>query len=135
MSGLAALAVVQSVTAYAEPANADIWIGFHNSDDGFLLDSETGKAWMTGVCLKELAPATQSGTLWTSHNVELVSVGRGMALLEQRFELELNPANPQILVESAGRGGVQSFDAVMDDACRESGLCTALVARQVPCDD
>ncbi|MEO0549406.1 MAG: hypothetical protein AAFZ91_05760 [Pseudomonadota bacterium] len=134
MSGLAALAVSQSVMAHAKPTNADIWIGFDNSDDGFLLDTQTGEAWMTGVCLKPLAPATQSGDLWTTHNVELVSVGRGMALLEQTFALDLTPSAPQITVNSTGRGGMQTFYAVLDANCADSGLCDALIANQTPCE-
>lgn len=135
MSGLAALAVAQSATAYAGPTSADIWIGFQNSDDGFLLDTDTGDAWMTGVCLKQLAPATQSGSVWTSHNAELVSIGRNLALLDQTFELDLTAGGPRISVDSAGRGGVQSFAAVTDTQCSSGGICAALIAGQTPCED
>ena len=134
MVGLAAFAASQSVAVYAEPTKADVWIGFANSNDGFLLDTRTGDAWMTGVCLKPLAPATQAGDIWTTHNAELVSVGRGLALLEQTFILNVAPSAPEITVNSTGRGGLQAFSAVIDTDCAESGLCDALLAGQVPCE-
>lgn len=88
---------------------------------------------MTGPCLKALNRATRSGSRWISHTVELVSVGRAMATLDQRFELETNAAAPQITVISKGRGGAQSFPASLDDDCQTGGRCAQLIASQQAC--
>lgn len=136
MIGLGALALVQSGLAFANPQNADVWVGFQTSDDGFLLDEETGDIWMTGACLKILMRAERQGQIWVSHTVELVSVGRTNATLDQRFTIELhNDETATVTVTSAGRGGAQSFDAVVDRACDPgaAGKCAHLISNQVLC--
>ena len=134
-SGLAAFAVAQAGTAYAGLQDSDVWIGFSDSDNGFLLDEATGEVWMTGPCLKTLEPATNMGAVWVSHTVELVSIGRAMAVLDQRFELDLSENAPQITVISNGRGGVQSFPASLDRNCGAGGQCGRLIASQQACQD
>lgn len=133
MTGLAALAVAQTGAAYAGLQDSDVWIGFSNSDNGFLLDEESGEIWMTGPCLKALNPATQLGSVWISHTVELVSVGRAMATLDQRFEIDTAETAPQITVTSNGRGGTQSFPASVDRDCQTGGQCAQLIATQQAC--
>ncbi len=135
MYGLAALAVGLPAAAKADPANADLWIGFQNSEDGFLLDQDSGELWMTGTCMKRLEKATQTGTVWTSHTVELVSVGRSSALLDQTFRLDVSDASPQVSVRSEGRGGEQSFAAQINRDCETGGTCAQLIATQVYCAD
>ena len=132
--GLTAIAAAHAGAAHAGLQDSDLWIGFSETDIGFLLDEETGALWMTGPCLKALEPATSTGTTWISHTVELVSVGRAMATLDQRFELETSDAAPRITVVSNGRGGVQSFAASVDRACDDaSGHCARLIASQQAC--
>lgn len=133
MSGLSALAVAHAGLAYADPQDSDIWIGLSDTESGFLLDEDTGQVWMTGPCLKALEPAVRTGSAWVSHTVELVSVGRAMALLDQRFELETHEAAPQITVTSNGRGGTQSFPASIDRNCAADGKCADLIATQQVC--
>ncbi|MEQ3747096.1 MAG: hypothetical protein ABNH53_12785 [Henriciella sp.] len=133
MCGLTVLAAVQFSSAQAAPNDSDVWIGFSDSDNGFLLDEDTGDAWMTGPCLKSLAKATKSGTVWISHTVELVSVGRAMAVLDQRFELDMNQTAPEVTVTSVGRGGPQSLPAILDRNCGSAGRCSDLVATQRAC--
>lgn len=133
MTGLTALAAAHTGLAYADPQDSDIWIGLSDNESGFLLDVETGNVWMTGPCLKPLTPATQSGSVWTSHTVELVSIGRGLATLDQRFELDTQTAAPSITVTSNGRGGAQSFPALIDRDCVANGVCAALIASQQAC--
>lgn len=135
MTGLAALAVAQTGMAYASSQDSDVWIGFSDNVSGFLLDEDSGRVWMTGPCLKPLEPATQSGSVWTSHTVELVSIGRGLATLDQRFELEIRNDGASITVVSNGRGGVQRFDAKIDRDCRSGGICAQLIATQSVCSD
>lgn len=136
MIGLGAMALVQSGLAYANPQTADLWVGFQNSDDGFLLDEQSGDLWMTGACLKPLEPATRQGAIWTSHTVELVSVGRSQATLDQQFSIEIIDAEiATVTVVSAGRGGAQSFQAITDRNCTlgSGGKCERLIQTQVPC--
>ena len=133
MTGLAVLAVAQTGAAYAGLQNSDVWIGFSDSNNGFLIDEDTGNVWMTGPCLKTLQPAVKTGPVWVSHTVELVSIGRAMATLDQRFELDLNPAAPRIVVTSNGRGGTQSFPASIDRNCAPDGQCGRLIATQQVC--
>lgn len=133
MSGLAALAVGLSVDAYAQPANSDLWIGFENSDNGFLVDEDSGNIWMTGICLKPLAKATRQGTVWTSNTVELVSVGSVMAVLDQTFELQTSASAAEIAVKSPHRGGEQRFAAKIDRNCTSGGDCARLIASQTAC--
>lgn len=133
MTGLAVFAVAQTGAAYAGLQNSDLWIGFSDSDNGFLLDEDTGDVWMTGPCLKTLEPAINTGSSWVSHTVELVSIGRAMATLDQRFELVLNPAAPRIVVTSNGRGGSQSFTASIDRNCESGGQCARLIETQQAC--
>ena len=134
MSGLTALAVGLSVDAYAQPANSDLWIGFENTENGFLLDEESGDLWMTGVCLKPLAAATRDGDIWTSNTVELVSVGSAMVVLEQLFTLETGGTSGQITVKSNGGGGEQRFAAAIDRNCTAGGHCAQLIASQTACE-
>lgn len=131
MTGLTALAVAQMQTADASLHDTDVWIGLPDNQSGFLLDEDTGAVWMTGPCLKALTPASQMGAVWMSHTVELVSVGRGLATLDQRFEFDLEQAS--ITVTSNGRGGVQSFPAKIDRSCDQGGVCADLIATQEVC--
>ena len=133
MIGLTVLAAAQVNTAYANARNADVWIGFSDNLSGFLVDEESGDVWMTGPCLKPLEPAVRSGSVWTSHTVELVSIGRGLATLDQRFDLDVSDASPSITVLSNGRGGVQSFAADIDRNCQTDGVCATLIATQSLC--
>ena len=133
LCGVVAFAMIQLATAHAGPTDADLWIGFENSENGFLLDEATGETWMTGVCLKTLSAATQSGDVWTTQTVELVSVGRAMAQLDQTFRLDVNVNAPSVSVRSVGRGGEQSFPAVIDRDCGPSGTCGRLIQTQQAC--
>lgn len=133
MTGLAVLAVAHAGAAHAGLQDSDLWIGFSDSDNGFLLDEATGDVWMTGPCLKTLQTATNSGSTWVSHTIELVSIGRSMATLDQRFELDTNAAAPQIVVTSNGRGGAQSFAVTLDRNCDAGGRCADLIATQRAC--
>ena len=135
MTGLAVFAVAQTGMACASSQDSDIWVGLDDNRSGFLLDEDTGRVWMTGPCLKKLEPAIKSGTVWTSHTVELVSVGRGLATLDQRFELDIRDTGASITVVSNGRGGVQRFDALIDRECRAGGICAELIATQTVCSD
>ena len=133
MTGLAAFAVAQMQAAYADLQASDLWIGLSDNKSGFLLDEDTGDLWMTGPCLKPLEPAIKSGSVWVSHTVELVSIGRGLATLDQRFELDLAETTPQITVTSNGRGGAQSFTAEIDRNCERVGICADLISTQQVC--
>ena len=132
-TGLAALAVIHAGAAHAEPQNSDLWIGFPDSENGFLLDEATGNVWMTGPCLKTLETAVNTGALWVSHTIELVSIGRSMVTLDQRFELDTNPIAPQITVISNGRGGAQNFSVIVDRNCTTGGRCHDLILSQQAC--
>lgn len=131
--GLTAIAVALAGTAHAGPESSDVWIGLSDNLSGFLLDEDTGDLWMTGPCLKPLDRANNSDTVWVSRTVELVSIGRGVAQLDQRFELDLNEAAPQFSVMSAGRGGAQYFSAQTDRDCQSGGVCARLIATQQVC--
>lgn len=133
MIGLTALAVAHAGSAQAELQDSDIWIGFSDNESGFLLDEDTGQVWMTGPCLKALEAAHKTGSVWISHTVELVSIGRGNALLDQRFELDTRVSAPSITVTSNGRGGAQSFPASIDRNCATGGVCADLIASQTAC--
>ncbi len=127
-SGLTVLAAAMiAPAALAGPQDADLWIGLENGKDGFLVDEMTGDVWMTGICLKSLAAASKSGSVWTTRTAEMVSVGRVDALLDQTFSLDVSAAGPVITVENAVRGGVQSFPAVLVDDCQTSAACRALM--------
>lgn len=133
-SGLAAIAVAfASGPAFAGPFEADLWIGVEGGNDGFLIETETGGLWMTGVCLKPLEKAEKTGTVWESRTAEIVSVGRAMAMLDQTFSLDVNPAQPTISVFNPNRGGPQSFPAVLRTDCVAGGC--ADLARQPVCED
>ena len=135
MSGLAVMATTLNGAAHADTQSIDLWIGLtDNSNSGFLLDEDTGALWMTGPCLKPLETAQNEAGYWRSHTVELVSVGRSMAVLDQTFWLKTDTGAPQIQVESAGRGGLQSFEAVIDRNCSISGRCAELIRTQTPCE-
>ncbi|MEL6726918.1 MAG: hypothetical protein AAFP81_05365 [Pseudomonadota bacterium] len=133
MTGLAAFAAVHMQVACADLQRSDVWIGLSDNQSGFLLDEDTGSLWMTGPCLKPLESASKTGSRWVSHTVELVSIGRGLATLDQLFELELNESAPMITVTSNGRGGAQRFSAVIDRNCDSSGICADLIATQQAC--
>ncbi|MEO1643213.1 MAG: hypothetical protein AAFR74_07730 [Pseudomonadota bacterium] len=132
--GLSVAALAQTGLVYASPQAADVWIGFQDSDNGFLLDEDTGDLWMTGPCLKGLERAVLVGETWISHTVEMVSVGRVNAQLDQRITLNVSGL-ASITVESAGRGGPQTFPAVTDRQCGagQSGQCARLIASQLAC--
>jgi hypothetical protein len=133
--GLAALAVALACApAAAGPADADLWIGLPASENGFLLDTSTGDAWMTGACLKPLERATRTGSVWVSRTVEFVSIGRAMTALDQTFGLDVNPAAPQITVLNPDRGGAHVLAAELEPACAASALCQARAA-QPACPD
>lgn len=133
--GVAALAVALAAgPANAGPSEADLWIGFDGSSNGFLLNTENGDLWMTGICLKPLETAINTGDVWVSRTAELVSVGRAMAMLDQTFTLDLVSPTPQITVSNSNRGGLQTFDAVVEPACQASTTCRALTLQPV-CED
>lgn len=114
LMGLTVLAAMTTApAATAEQNTADVWIGLENSQDGFLIDEDTGAVWMTGICLNALEPAVNTGTVWTSHTSRMESVGRMQALLTQTFTLDTNAAAPTITVANPARGGPQSFPAVL----------------------
>lgn len=125
--GMTAIVATISNPALAEPADANLWVGLENGRDGVLLDEKTGEAWLTGTCLKPIAKATQTGTVWRSHTVELVSIGRTKIVLDQTFTLETQSAAPSLMVESVDRGGPQSFPAIVETACQSSAKCRALL--------
>ena len=134
-TGMAVMAMSLGGAAYADTQSIDLWIGLtDNSNSGFLLDEDTGELWMTGPCLKPLEKAQKEAGSWRSHTVELVSVGRSMAVLDQTFWLTTDGGAPEIRVESSGRGGLQSFDAVIDRNCGASGRCAELIRTQTPCE-
>jgi hypothetical protein len=135
MTGSAAIAVALAGTAYAGPEGSDVWIGLSDNVSGFLLDEDTGALWMTGPCLKPLSAAQGADTQWASRTVELVSIGRGYAQLDQHFVLDLSEGAAQITVTSAGRGGAQAFPARIDRECDTGGLCARLIASQRICQD
>ena len=135
LSALAVFAATASTSAWAGVGDSDLWIGFEDQENGFLLDEDTGDVWMTGLCLKPLSRAEQNGRIWISQTVELVSVGRAMAVLDQTFELDTAPARPSVKVSSGGRGGVQQFPAILDKNCTAGGTCARLIASQKLCQD
>lgn len=115
-------------TATAQgPDAADLWIGIESSESGFLLDTDTGAAWMTGPCLKPVATARNVGSTWISETSEMVSVGRMEALLQQTFRLDVSAGAPSIVVENLARGGAQTFDNVVLVRC-DAGACRDLGA-------
>ena len=133
--GLAALAAALACApASAGPGEADLWIGLPGTENGFLLDTSSGEVWMTGICLKSLDPAMQTGTVWVSRTVEFVSVGRAMTTLDQTFALDVNPLAPQITVLNPERGGATVIAAAVEPACRASATCSAYAA-QPACQD
>lgn len=119
VAGFASLGLL---AAEGEPRDADLWIGLPGGHDGFLLDEATGELWMTGLCLKPLAPATRDGSDWVSHTSEFVSVGRMTAMLDQTFRLGTAPDAPRISVFNPDRGGEQAFSEVELIAC-DAGAC------------
>lgn len=125
--GMTAIAAAMTTPAMAEPKDANLWVGIENSRDGVLIDETTGDAWLTGICLKTLSRATQTGDIWQSRTAELVSVGRSQVMLDQTFTLDISAARPTITVESVDRGGPQSFPAIVETACRSSATCRALL--------
>lgn len=118
----AVLASLSLLSGQAEPANADLWIGLPGQEDGFLLNEATGEIWMTGQCLKQLAPAKRDGAQWVSRTSEFVSVGRMTAMLDQTFRLDISPDAPGIAVINPDRGGEQIFRDVVLLHCA-TGAC------------
>lgn len=127
LAGTLLAAALIAPLAAAEPSTADVWIGFEGTDHGFLIDTDTGAAWMTGHCLKPLAKAERVGGAWRSTTREFVSVGRMRAQLDQTFEFDLSEDAPKLTVTNPARGGRQVFDAVTLRPCR-GRACKALAA-------
>ncbi|MEO0981159.1 MAG: hypothetical protein AAFX03_00740 [Pseudomonadota bacterium] len=125
LAGAAVSAALTAVPAAADLQNANLWIGLGNGVDGFLINEDTGEAWMTGVCLKSIAAVESTGSGWVSHTVETVSVGRGVTVLDQTFVLNPDPSAPSITVQNRTRGGVQTFPAVVEGDCQSSSACRA----------
>ena len=125
--GMTAIAAAMTAPAMAEPGDANLWVGIAQSTNGILLDETTGEAWLTGICLKSLSKATQSGNVWTTRTAELVSIGSTQIMLDQTFMLDLDASAPTITVESVDRGGPQSFAAVVETSCQSSSECRALL--------
>ena len=125
--GMTAIAAAMTAPALAEPKDANLWIGLAESGDGVLIDEATGDAWLTGACLKALAPATQTGDIWETRTAELVSIGRTQVLLDQTFTMDVSATDPVLTVKSVDRGGPQSFPAVVETACQSSSACRALL--------
>lgn len=59
----------------------------------------------------------------------MVSAGRALAMLDQTFELSLDPAAPHFAVTNPARGGRQSFDATLKTCI--AGACDAFAAQPV----
>ncbi len=132
---LAAAAVMaHTLSAWAGPAQADLWIGLPGRDDGFLIDSQTGELWMTGSCLKPLARAEQRGSSWVSRTAGMVSVGRAMVHLDQTFTLDLTPGASSIRIDNPERGGSHVLPSVTIPDCRAEAACRARAAAPV-CED
>jgi len=125
LAGGVALATSLSAAAAQEARQADVWVGFPDAGEGFLLDTQTGALWMAGSCLKALAPATQTAKGWVSENAELVSVGRASAMLAQTFRIEIDGAAARVSVENRSRGGVQVFPDATVIGCGD-GACSAV---------
>lgn len=125
--GMTAIAAAMCTPAMAEPADANLWIGLQQSNNGILINEKTGEAWLTGACLKPLDAAVRTGNVWTSRTAELVSIGRSQIMLDQTFTLDLDEAGPTITVESVNRGGPQSFPATVEASCQTSSECRALL--------
>ena len=125
--GMTAIAAAIAAPVSAEPGDANLWIGIAQSTNGILIDERTGQAWLTGVCLKQLADTVRTGEVWTSRTAELVSIGRKQIMLDQTFTLDFSDSSPTITVESVDRGGPQSFPAVVEKSCQTSSTCRALL--------
>lgn len=125
--GMMAIATTMSAPALAGPGDANLWVGVEDTRDGVLIDEATGEAWLTGICLKPLAPATKTGQIWVSRTVELVSIGRTDIVLDQTFTLDTNAVSPTLTVKSVDRGGEQIFPASVETACQASASCRALL--------
>ncbi|MEO0882531.1 MAG: hypothetical protein AAFY34_07325 [Pseudomonadota bacterium] len=125
--GTAAIAAAMASPASAGPEDANLWAVTENGEDGLLIDETTGQAWLTGACLKSIEPAVNSGEIWQSHTVELVWIGRTRIVLDQMFTLDATGAQPTLTVESANRGGPQSFPVTLVRDCRSASECRALL--------
>jgi len=126
--GMTAIAAAMTApAAMAGPGDANLWVGIEDSGDGVLIDEATGDAWLTGICLKSLSRATQTGEIWQSRTAELVSIGRSQVMLDQTFTLDVSATGPTLTVESVDRGGPQSFPAIVETACQSSTKCRALL--------
>ncbi len=125
-------AVIIGSAAYAAPGTAEYWMGFEGTEDGFLLNTTTGEAWMTGVCLRQVADLEGQGSRFVSRNDTVESVGRTPVRLRQTFTFELS-GTPRVWVDNPDRGGVQGFDLVKRP-CPASAVCEA-TARQPVCED
>ncbi|MEO1475061.1 MAG: hypothetical protein AAFS13_01655 [Pseudomonadota bacterium] len=125
--GTAAIAAAMASPASAGLEDANLWAVTQNGEDGLLIDETTGEAWLTGTCLKPLVPATNSGEIWQSHTVELVWIGRSRLVLDQMFTLDQGGGQATLTVESAGRGGPQSFPVTVERDCQSAPQCRALL--------
>ncbi|MEM7661670.1 MAG: hypothetical protein AAF292_05435 [Pseudomonadota bacterium] len=129
--GTAAIAAAIASPASAGPEDANLWAVTENGVDGLLIDEITGEAWLTGSCLKPLAPVSNSGEVWQSHTVELVWIGRSRLVLDQMFTLDTRVGGPTLTVESANRGGPQSFPVTLEHDCQSASNCRALLDNPV----
>ena len=129
--GTAAIAAAMASPASAGPESANLWAVTENGVDGLLIDESTGEAWLTGSCLKPLAQGTKSGDAWQSHTVELVWIGQSRLVLDQRFTLITTVERPVLTVESANRGGPQTFPVTIVQDCQSAAQCRALLDNPV----
>lgn len=127
MTAAAALWAALSGQAHAGPGDADLWIGFEGTQNGFLLDTDTGEAWMTGVCLRQIETARLEGDAWVSRNASVEMVGRTAVRLDQTFTLRLADGAGQVKVFNPDRGGVQTF-AMVVKPCPGDAICAVVVA-------
>ncbi|MEM6899147.1 MAG: hypothetical protein AAF583_05180 [Pseudomonadota bacterium] len=125
--GTAAIAAAMASPASAGPEDANLWAVTENGVDGLLIDEGTGDAWLTGSCLKPLARGQKSADAWQSHTVELVWIGRSRLVLDQTFTLSTAADMPTLTVDSANRGGPQSFPVTVLEDCQSIPQCRTLV--------
>lgn len=125
-------AVLVGATAEAAPSQAQYWVGFEGTEDGFLLNKETGEIWMTGICLRRIADLEGQGTRWVSANDTVEMIGRTPVRLRQTFRFDLTDT-PRLEVDNPDRGGVQSFQLVKRP-CPASAVCQVVMAQPVCAD-
>jgi len=125
-------AVSVGLAAGAAPSEAQYWVGFEGTEDGFLLNVETGETWMTGVCLRRIADLEGQGSNWVSANDTVEMIGRTPVRLRQTFRFDLTDT-PRLEVDNPDRGGVQSFHLVKRP-CPDSSVCEVVSAQPVCAD-